>query len=89
MEFESPLDAMKAVQSLQSFGVKAQFANAPQVLYTAHLPLHLACALVFPVMSQAVCLLYIVLALESRPNRKALPSLPPSPDYSATGAGSH
>ena len=37
VDFESPLDAMKAVQSLQSSGVMAQFAKVPQVLpHTYH-----------------------------------------------------
>ena len=32
VDFESPMDATKAVQSLQSIGVLAQFAKVPQVL---------------------------------------------------------
>ena len=32
VDFESPVDALKAVQSLQATGVLAQFAKVPQVL---------------------------------------------------------
>lgn len=36
MDFESPVDALKAVHGLQTAGILAQFAKVPQVYYYCH-----------------------------------------------------